>query len=152
MVKSVRKRGVCMPEIYLKQAKTTTIIIALVSILQAILAIVGLVTVVLVIPNQEELKLTQAVIRTALVNTSINVIFFVLFSVLFLLAYRRLRKGLLVRVRLYMFYIVFMILSIILGMVNGGFNLSSLLIPGMLILLSVIAISSLRKGMSEKVE
>ncbi|WP_162859579.1 hypothetical protein [Listeria goaensis] len=140
MVKSVRKRGVCMPEIYLKQAKTTTIIIALVSILQAILAIVGLVTVVLVIPNQEELKLTQAVIRTALVNTSINVIFFVLFSVLFLLAYRRLRKGLLVRVRLYMFYIVFMILSIILGMVNGGFNLSSLLIPGMLILLSVIAI------------
>ncbi len=139
-----------MTEMYLKQAKTTTIIIALVSILQAILAIVGLITVVLVIPNQETLKLTQSVIRTALFNTSINVVFFVLFSVLFLLAFRRLRKGLDVHVRLYIFYIVFMIVSIGLGMINGGFNLSSLLIPGMLILLSVIAISSLRKGESEK--
>ncbi|EUJ32847.1 hypothetical protein MFLO_06149 [Listeria floridensis FSL S10-1187] len=134
-----------MKETYLKQAKTTTIIVALISLLQALLAITGFVTVLLSINERETLKLTEKMIRSALLNTSINVIFFVLFTVLFLLAYRRLKKQLSVKLFVYYLYIAFMVFSVVLSGVNGGFSLSGLLIPLMLILLTIAGIFSVKK-------
>ncbi|WP_254259761.1 hypothetical protein [Listeria fleischmannii] len=76
-----------MQPIYLKQAKSITLIIAFVSLLQALLAIIGVMTVALTIPDQEKLNLTDTIIRRALLNTSINAIFFVIFTILFFVAF-----------------------------------------------------------------
>lgn len=141
----MEKERAVLKETYLKQAKTTTIIVALISLLQALLAITGFVTVLLSINERETLKLTEKMIRSALLNTSINVIFFVLFTVLFLLAYRRLKKQLSVKLFVYYLYIAFMVFSVVLSGVNGGFSLSGLLIPLMLILLTIAGIFSVKK-------
>ncbi|EUJ65504.1 hypothetical protein MCOL2_00530 [Listeria fleischmannii FSL S10-1203] len=87
MVQSGGKWGVLMQPIYLKQAKSITLIIAFVSLLQALLAIIGVMTVALTIPDQEKLNLTDTIIRRALLNTSINAIFFVIFTILFFVAF-----------------------------------------------------------------
>lgn len=146
MVQSGGKWGVLMQAIYLKQAKSITLIIAFVSLLQALLAIIGVMTVALTIPDQEKLNLTDTIIRRALLNTSINAIFFVIFTILFFVAFKRLKNGLQVGALIYVSYIIFMVVSILLGIIGSGFNLGSLLISLMLILLTGIALYSVKKG------
>ncbi|MBC1418389.1 hypothetical protein [Listeria fleischmannii] len=135
-----------MQPIYLKQAKSITLIIAFVSLLQALLAIIGVMTVALTIPDQEKLNLTDTIIRRALLNTSINAIFFVIFTILFFVAFKRLKNGLQVGALIYVSYIIFMVVSILFGIIGSGFNLGSLLISLMLILLTGIALYSVKKG------
>ncbi|MBC1397474.1 hypothetical protein HB826_01105 [Listeria fleischmannii] len=146
MVQSGGKWGVLMQPIYLKQAKSITLIIAFVSLLQALLAIIGVMTVALTIPDQEKLNLTDTIIRRALLNTSINAIFFVIFTILFFVAFKRLKNGLQVGALIYVSYIIFMVVSILFGIIGSGFNLGSLLISLMLILLTGIALYSVKKG------
>ncbi|EIA21138.1 hypothetical protein [Listeria fleischmannii] len=135
-----------MQPIYLKQAKSITLIIAFVSLLQALLAIIGVMTVALTIPDQEKLNLTDTIIRRALLNTSINAIFFVIFTILFFVAFKRLKNGLQVGALIYVSYIIFMVVSILFGIIGSGFNLGSLLISLMLILLTGIALYSVKKA------
>lgn len=146
MVQSGGKWGVLMQPIYLKQAKSITLIIAFVSLLQALLAIIGVMTVALTIPDQEKLNLTDTIIRRALLNTSINAIFFVIFTILFFVAFKRLKNGLQVGALIYVSYIIFMVVSILFGIIGSGFNLGSLLISLMLILLTGIALYSVKKA------
>ncbi|KMT60765.1 hypothetical protein X560_0456 [Listeria fleischmannii 1991] len=135
-----------MQNMYLKQAKSITLIIAFVSLLQALLAVIGVITVALTIPDQDKLNLTDAIIRRALLNTSINAIFFVIFTILFFVAFKRLKNGLQVGALVYVSYIIFMVVSILFGIIGSGFNLGSLLISLMLILLTGIALYSVKKG------
>ncbi|SQC65353.1 Uncharacterised protein [Listeria fleischmannii subsp. fleischmannii] len=116
MVQSGGKWGVLMQNMYLKQAKSITLIIAFVSLLQALLAVIGVITVALTIPDQDKLNLTDAIIRRALLNTSINAIFFVIFTILFFVAFKRLKNGLQVGALVYVSYIIFMVVSICLAL------------------------------------
>lgn len=129
-------------EMYLKQAKTISLIIALLSLLQALLAIIGFVSVLLTLPA---MKVSQTIIREALINTSINIICFLLFTVLFFVVYRRLRKGVTTSIIVQFLYIAYMIFSVILGIVNGGFSLQGVLVPLMLIILGIASAYSIKK-------
>ncbi|MBC1520973.1 hypothetical protein HB912_04815 [Listeria aquatica] len=131
-----------MQEMYLKQAKTISLIIALLSLLQALLAIIGFVSVLLTLPA---MKVSQTIIREALINTSINIICFLLFTVLFFVVYRRLRKGVTTSIIVQFLYIAYMIFSVILGIVNGGFSLQGVLVPLMLIILGIASAYSIKK-------
>nr|WP_115752487.1 hypothetical protein [Listeria kieliensis] len=131
-----------MQEMYLKQAKTVSLIIALLSLLQALLAVIGFVSVLLTLST---VKVSQAVIRGALMNTSINIICFLLFTVLFFVVYARLRKGVTTSIIIQILYIAYMIFSVILSIVKGGFSLQGILVPLMLIVLGIASAYSVKK-------
>ncbi|EUJ65503.1 hypothetical protein MCOL2_00525 [Listeria fleischmannii FSL S10-1203] len=60
--------------------------------------------------------------------------------------FKRLKNGLQVGALIYVSYIIFMVVSILFGIIGSGFNLGSLLISLMLILLTGIALYSVKKG------
>ncbi|WP_246215525.1 hypothetical protein [Listeria valentina] len=127
---------------YIKQAKTVSLIIALLSLLQALLAVIGFVSVQLTLST---VKVSQAVIRGALINTSINIICFLLFTILFFIVYTRLRKGVTTSIIVQILYIAYMIFSVILSIAKGGFSLQGILIPLMLIVLGIASAYFVKK-------
>ncbi|MGC7132524.1 hypothetical protein AABM06_00445 [Listeria ivanovii] len=131
----------------LNNTKNITLGIAIISTIQAILSTISIVSLFSLQQKKEVLANASvtALIQNTIMTTTIMAVVGVAITIMLFLSFVKLRKGIIVTLLVYYFYVAFTILGIILSLINTGMNFISLILPAVLLALSVSCILNLRR-------